>query len=601
MPLFIPIIPVMGICGALLLCSGPAVAAWWWPIGGKDGLAYDVRLDGLDKSTTRWVSSLGLDKKNETTPPKNLEELKQESVALAGNLRKAVEARGFYDARISQKILKDKSGIYHLSYHIAPGTRYRISAVKFDWQDKKLRDIPLTDLRIHANSAIDVAAIQQDTADILDKIGKDSCLLSLTVNPLLQLHGHTHRAVLVYRITHGPKANFGPTKIEGTQQINQIVILRAVDWKQGTCFRQQPIEKTRLALIQSQLFAAVRITPDPAPNRFGEVPITVSVKERVPRTVTAGASYTTDQGFGVNGGWEHRNFLGAGEKFNTDTGIAQKEQFITNALRLPGFGRKDQTLVLGFGAKNEDRDAYQSTSLDPSVTMERKLSPTLNAGLGVAYGLAHTKDELNGNSRYGLISFPGFLTYDTRSDPIDPRAGWLGNVSVTPYTETFGDGGRFLKSQTALQTYLSSDALTWKPSLALKGAIGGITGGNGQDVPSDIRFYAGGGGSVRGYGYQSLGPRLNGKPIGGSGMMAGSAELRLRFNQDFGGVAFMDAGSAYNSTLPGPGEKIYVGAGIGIRYYTTIGPLRADIALPMNGGDINQNGYALYVSVGQAF
>lgn len=579
--------------------TAPSMAAWYWPFG-DDGMDYKIKIYGLNKQNSEWVSSLKIDQRNEVTPPKTVDELNQEAVSVAEKIRKALEARGYYDALIDHKTIR-KGDEHRLVFQVKQGSRYTISAIKFDWQDKKLQDLSRENLQIKEKMPVDVAAIQKDAANLLQVIGKDSCLLSLTINPLLQLHGNQHKAVLVYRIAHGPKANFGKTKIEGTKDVDKIVVLRSVDWKQGHCFQQTKLENTRNSLVQNQLFASVRVTPGNEVDRFGEVPVTITVKERVPRTISAGANYSTDQGFGITGGWEHRNVFGKGEKFTTNAGIAQNEQFINNTLRLPAFLRNDQTLVLGFGAKREDQDAYTSHSINPSATIERKLTPNLNSGIGVAYTLTKTEDILAGSSNYGLLSFPGFLTYDTRNDAIDPRRGILGNLNVTPYTETFGDGGQFLKTQTSLQTYFSNDEMALKPTLALRAALGSITGAEGQDVPSDIRFYAGGGGSVRGYDYQSLSPRLNGEPVGGSSMMNATAEMRLRFNESFGGVAFLDAGNSYDTALPGIGKDLYYGAGVGVRYYTAIGPLRVDIAMPLNGKEINQTGYALYVSVGQAF
>ena len=597
-PRFLTCVAALTICG-MTFGTTPANAAWWWPFG-DDGLDYKVMIFGLDKDTREWISSLKIDEKNEVTPPKTVEQLNQEAMSLSEKIRKALESRGFYDAAINHKTVR-KGEKHQLVYDIVPGPRYKIAKITFDWQGKPLQTLTTETLDVKNKSSVDAAAIQKDAAKLLQVIGDKSCLLSLSINPLLKLHGNSRTADLVYRIEHGPKANFGKTIIEGTHDVDNVVVLRAVDWKQGECFEQKKLENTRTNLIGNQLFASVRVTPDDEVDRLGQVPVTITVKERVPRTVTAGANYSTDQGYGVTGGWEHRNFFGKGEKFNTDAGIAQNEQFINNTLRLPAFLQNNQTLVLGFGAKRENQDAYTSNSINPSATIERKLSPHLNSGIGVAYTLTQTEDVITGDNKYGLLSFPGFLTYDTRNDSIDPRRGMLGNLTLTPYTETFGDGGQFLKAQTSLQTYFSNENMTWKPTLALKASLGSITGAEGDNVPSDIRFYAGGGGSVRGYDFQSLSPRVNGEPVGGSSMMTAIAEMRLRFNESFGGVAFVDAGNSYDTAMPSIGQDLYYGAGIGIRYYTAIGPLRMDIAMPLNGKDINQTGYALYISVGQAF
>jgi translocation and assembly module TamA len=271
---------------------------------------------------------------------------------------------------------------------------------------------------------------------------------------------------------------------------------------------------------------------------------------------------------------------------------------------LPNFLDDDQTLALRAGVRHEDTDAYVADTIDTGATLERKLARHWRGGLGVGFTLTETDDELSGNSQYGLLSFPGFVEYDSRRNVLDPKRGIFANVTVTPYTETFGDGGQFLKTQGTFQTYISAPkrvSIPLSPTLALKVAGGTITGGDGQDVPADIRFYAGGGGSVRGYGYQTLGPRVNNVVVGGSSFVAGSAEARLRFTEEFGGVVFMDAGNAFTDTAPDEQAKLYTSVGIGARYFTSIGPIRADLAIPMNGKDIGAAGYALYISIGQSF
>lgn len=200
-----------------------------------------------------------------------------------------------------------------------------------------------------------------------------------------------------------------------------------------------------------------------------------------------------------------------------------------------------------------------------------------------------------------MISLPGFLEYDTRDNATDARKGVLGRLAVTPYSETFGEGGYFIKTLATGQTYFSSSDIKYKPTFAMRFSVGSIAGQTGENIPSDIRFYGGGSGSVRGYGYKNLGPRLNGQPIGGSSIIESSLELRLRFTETIGGAVFLDAGNSFAEQIPQFGGKLYYGAGAGVRYYSPLGPLRLDVAVPVNGDDIDQKGYQLYVSIGQAF
>jgi translocation and assembly module TamA len=472
------------------------------------------------------------------------------------------------------------------------------------WDGEPLREIETDTLRSKVGENVSAANIVEDAVDVLDRVGKRACLLELDVSPLLRLYENRRRAELVFRIKHGAVANFGETIVSGTQKVDKDVVLHNVSWKQGECYRESKVNDTRTNLINNQLFSSVTIKHPNVPDAQGQVPMTVEVKERAVRTLRAGTSYSSDQGVVLNGGWEHRNFFGGGQRFNADVSVGQEEQSLQTGLRLPNFLDDDQTLALRAGVKHEDTDAYTADTIDTGVTLERKLARNWRGGLGVGFTLTETDDALSGNSQYGLLSFPGFVEYDSRRNVLDPKRGIFANVTVTPYTETFGDGGQFLKTQGTFQTYLSAPkqvSIPLSPTLALKVAGGTITGGDGQDVPADIRFYAGGGGSVRGYGYQTLGPRVNNVVVGGSSFVAGSAEARLRFTEELGGVVFMDAGNAFADTAPDEQAKLYTSVGVGARYFTSIGPIRADLAIPMNGKDIGAAGYALYISIGQSF
>lgn len=586
--------------GFLLVMPLHAQAAWWWPFGKDKGLEYHVETTGISSNMEEWFEELRLTEATKTNLPNDYIELRQEAVSIASRMRTALEARGYYDAIINQSIHGDQEP-YVLKYVIRPGNRYKISNMYTEWPGKSLKKVNTIPVKTRIGDPVDVAVIQEDSTILLKEIGRDNCLLFLNITPLLRLHGQTHEAEIVFRVDHGPSADFGKVIVDGNVDVNDKVIQRSVVWKQGECFAQDKVNTTRSNLIQNQLFASVDVTPASEPDALGQVPISITVKERVPRTITAGVNFSTDQGAGLVTGWEHRNLLGNGERFNAILTLAQQEQSLINNLRIPAFLRNDQTLALLAGIRRENTDIYTSQSLDVGATLEKKLSPRLNSGLGIAYRITQTEDLLVGNSRYGLLSFPGFLEYNSRDNDLDTRKGFFGRVALTPYTETFGDGGQFFKTQATGQTYLSSDTITYKPTLALRLTAGSIAGAEGTDVPADIRFYAGSGGSVRGYSFQSLGPRVNGVPIGGSSLLVGSSELRLRFTETVGGVFFVDAGNAYESNFPGIGDELYYGAGVGARYYSPIGPLRFDIGFPLNGKDIGQTGFQLYVSLGQSF
>jgi len=122
-----------------------------------------------------------------------------------------------------------------------------------------------------------------------------------------------------------------------------------------------------------------------------------------------------------------------------------------------------------------------------------------------------------------------------------------------------------------------------------------------MDVPADERFYAGGGGSIRGYSYQSVGPLSGGDPVGGRSLLELSTELRLRLGERFGFVGFLDGGSAFGAAFPDFDEELLWGTGLGFRYFTAVGPLRLDFAVPLDRRHGIDDAFQVYISLGQAF
>jgi translocation and assembly module TamA len=154
-------------------------------------------------------------------------------------------------------------------------------------------------------------------------------------------------------------------------------------------------------------------------------------------------------------------------------------------------------------------------------------------------------------------------------------------------------------ARASASTYVALDAEA-RTVLAGRIGFGSIIGADLEDIPANRRFFAGGGGSVRGFAYKSLGPRLQGEPIGGRSLLEASLEARFKVTETIGIVPFVDLGSAFDTSIPTFRERIRVAGGIGLRYYTSFGPIRLDIATPLirekGEGDV-----AVYLGFGQAF
>ena len=218
---------------------------------------------------------------------------------------------------------------------------------------------------------------------------------------------------------------------------------------------------------------------------------------------------------------------------------------------------------------------------------------------GIEVEAGQASDAL-GRLNYTLVGLPVSLTYDSTDSLLDPTRGVRVTASATPYPTLLGsDPGLFVaKGQGSAYHAFDEEA---RYVLAGRIGFGSITGADLADIPANRRFFAGGGGSVRGYAYKSLGPQdIFGNPLGGRSLLEGSVEARIKLTDTIGIVPFLDAGTAFEASLPDFKDEIRVAAGLGLRYYTGIGPIRLDVAVPLNR-ERGDSAAAVYISLGQAF
>ena len=232
------------------------------------------------------------------------------------------------------------------------------------------------------------------------------------------------------------------------------------------------------------------------------------------------------------------------------------------------------------------------------IAINRKLSQVLDRQ---RRRVGRAREDHSGRCRagYNLIGLPLSLKYDSSNNLLDPTKGIRATFSATP-TEALGAGSHsFVILQAAASTYLDFSG-TGRSVLALRGLVGEVPGTGTFALPPDQRFYAGGSATVRGYRYQSVGPEfVDGNPTGGTAVSAGTVEFRQRILGSYGLVGFVDAGQVSSNGVPFSSHW-QVGAGIGVRYYTPIGPIRLDVAVPLDR-ERGDDSFELYIGIGQAF
>ncbi len=402
------------------------------------------------------------------------------------------------------------------------------------------------------------------------------------------------------RIDAGAFARMGDIRVLGESPVTIGYLEALQTWTPGNPWNQEAVDALSDSLRNSGLMRSISLTPAETADAQGRRDIVASLEPTPPRTLSGALKYDSDFGFGVQGGWEHRNFTGRGDSLRLSMPLWMDLQELTAQYRLPYFLDKDQAFIAQAGLLNQDTDAYDLRSFAASAGVERRFSRYWTGSLqGSAEG-GQVKDPHEPRRRYVMLGVPASLAYDDTGSLLNAEKGMRASLAATPYTGTYFDDFSVVRTRLDAQLFyplVGEDTLV----LALRGAYGSLWGANAQQVPPSVRFYSGGGGSVRGYEYQSLGPRDDDdNPLGGTSLVEFGVEPRWKITPEWGVVAFVDGGMAYDDAVKSFGSDLRWGAGVGLRYYTAIGPVRFDVATPLTPRE-DDAPLQFYISIGQSF
>jgi translocation and assembly module TamA len=440
---------------------------------------------------------------------------------------------------------------------------------------------------------------------LLDALRADSYPLAKVPMPIAILHPDQNQLDVTFEPDPGPKADIGPITLTGLKDMNESFVRERLLLRQGEPFSPQVVEEARTDLSSIGVFSVVRVEPASALDPQGQLPITFDLTERPLHAVDLGLAYSTDLGVNVTTAWHDRNLFGNAEQLNLTAAyqaggdaIVRPGYQVGAQFLKPDFLQRDQQLELDLNAVKQSLQAYDQTALLEKIALNRKLSPHWTGSLGLS-GEQESILQEGVRNRYNLIGVPASLKYDSTTNLLDPTEGIRAALLVTPTHSIGTPSATFLLTQISGSTYLDlfNDG---RSIVAVRGLLGQASGVGVFGLPPDQRFYAGGSGTVRGYRYQTLGPQFpDRKPTGGTAIATGTLELRQRILGTYGVVGFIDMGQVTARGAPLSGEW-HAGAGVGGRYYTPIGPIRVDVAVPLNklpGGDSLE----LYIGIGQAF
>ncbi len=599
---------------ALLLLAPTALPAAAQQAGGGAGaqdaapapdeaeLPYRVTLSGAGGDLERLIRRASQLITLADRPPGSLVALQRRVDGDRAVVQEALRAEGYY-AGTADIAIDTSVRPVAVTIAVEPGRRFVISELSIRPREPSRGplpvSVPLEELGLAVGDPARTEDIVEAQQNLIMAFARRAHPLAEIVDRAVVVDHATFGVSVSFVVDSGPPAAFGEAEIRGLDDVEAQFVRNRLPWRVGDPFDLARLEEGRKRLVETNLFSSIRLTPADELTEGGRLPVVVELEERKPRTIGGAINYDTDQGFGIEAYWEHRNLLGAGERlrgrlFFNELGFGGE-----GAFRNPDLFGVDRDLVADVDATRLDTRAFNSTATTGSIGAELRLSDfwKVTASGAVEYLI----DEDDGVERdYLLAGLPLVVRRDSSDDLLDPTEGGRLVLHATPYYDVTGTTDPFVRLDASDTAYV---LVMEDPRVVLAGwfDIGSIMGSSLAELPPSKRFYAGGGGSVRAFGLQMAGPLdEDGDPEGGLSMLAIGGEMRIKVTESIGIVPFIEAGTVYPERYPDFSETLRWGAGLGVRYFTPIGPIRADIAVPLNArGD--DDAFQFYISFGQAF
>jgi len=534
-------------------------------------------------------------------------DLRRAAAADAKTFARALIADGYFTATTDFALTEESA----VRFQVTPGPRYRITQHVFEYADGPAAGRPAgpSEIGIEAGDSPAGAELARIADAARDWFRAHGYPLAQVTEQYVKARAETAEARAIYRFETGRQSVFGPIRWPADLGVDIEYLQRFQTWKEGELFDRSKLAAFRAELAGTSLFSTLNVRPgepsddEGAPSEDGEpqapsAPVIVEAGPRKYRTIGAGVSYSTNFGAGGNVFWEHRNAFGGGELARVELTGTQVEQSLTGDFRKP-LRRPGALIDYRMAVGRQDNDAFESRSVLVGFAYDRPFWGNNRLSTGLEAEAAEITDA-TGTRQTVLISAPLELYRSTIDDRLNPTTGSRIAVSGAPHA---GDGGLYFSLFEA--NAAAHRALRKDEKLIASGwsRLGFTLGPDTFELPATKRFYAGGAGSIRGFGFQLAGPLdENGVPTGGRSVWAAGSELRARIGEQYGVVGFLEAGSAFDRAYPDFRSEPLVGAGVGARYYTAVGPIRFDVAFPINKRDGGvDDPFQIYISIGQAF
>ena len=583
-------------------------------------IRYDMEVKGLAELNLddefRSLSALR-DGKGKASNATQVSARAREDEALAVRLMKSL---GYYDATAISTLQRpgqgedqggDEAGRLKVVLTATPGRLYRLSSITVNAQPTTPPDLIRSNLPLKVGDPIEAARIQGAEANVslvlpqrgypFVKVGERDILL--------EDQGPEPVGAYTLPVDTGPRSSFGQLTTTGDAVFDLGHLNIFPRFEEGQLYDSRLTDDLRNALVATGLFNGVGVEPKRTgrmnPDGTEAIDLQVTQTKGPARTLSGEAGYSTGQGVRAQASFTHRNLFPPEGALIASVIAGTQEQGLSGTFRRSNAGRRDRTFQVIASASHQNYDAFDAFIGTVAFRWSYDSTPIWQKKFTYAFGgeLTGTNESVYdftvGERRrgtYGIAAIPGQAIFDQSDDLLNPTRGYRLKLNLSPETSVRGAVRPYARTMIEGTFYYPLNTSLVIAGRARAGAIFGIER---DDLAPSRRYYGGGGGSVRGYGFQRLGPfDPQGNPVGGRSLNEFALEARYRFG-NFGIVPFVDAGNSYDSTFP-TGKDLRFGAGIGGRFYTNFGPLRVDVATPLNPrpGD---GKVALYISIGQAF
>jgi translocation and assembly module TamA len=582
----------LALCLLLWAATAPAQPVVEVQISGVDGALLDNVRAHLGvaahdrKSVLMTLPDIGADTPEEPLTEGALRRLHQRA---RGEILQALQPFGYYQPVIDAS-LKRRDGIWHAGYRIDPGPATLIGNVDIALEGEGREEAPVREAlqasRLKGGQQLQHSDYEDTKQALLKAALAAGYLDARYTRAELRILPAGQRADIVLHLATGKRYYFGAVTIE-QDILDPAFAARYVRFGEGEPFSTDKLLELQLALGDSGYFRRVEVRSNRDEALDYHIPVTITTKPSKPRRYAWGLGYGTDTGPRISLGAEFRRINDRGHRVLADTQVSRISRSVGLQYRVPIGNLVSDSLIYKAGAEFDDvADEGNTDIYTLGVSHNVEWGPfqrRLYAEFRYEDYSLGEDDEITQN----LI--PGITLSQLRTDNVlFPRRGYSWSADLRGAAGVISDT-RFLRTRLDGRFVYP---LGERGRFLLRSRLGATMVKDFDKLPASERFFAGGDQSVRGYGYQKLGPTDDsGDIVGGRYLAVGSVELDYLFAGNFGAAVFVDSGNADNDFLPSP----KTGAGIGLRWRSPVGMLRLDVAHPF---DDKHSDYRIHVSIG---